>query len=322
MFDLEPAIAEWRQNMLAAGITTPIPLEELELHLREEIERQRQTGLAAPQAFALAVQRIGEAPTLKAEFQKAGTISGFNHRRIYHAALAAFALYVAIETLSWVRQPLIISPFVGPISLFWYGLAKALAAPETFPFIFNGPQWPPFSVILWLFLLNYLYVGAMAATLIARRYRPQQSAWLGRLLNWALLPALPWGPLIGLYGLWCDEMENAGEAPKSWLGKFFAFAMTPLRDRDTHVFKRLLAAILQITGGVAIGIVGCSMLIWILFGLGMILFVEAGFIRMPSATLYLLSGATPLLVNLWMLFCVFRIVRSLRTQPKPDQSHV
>ena len=37
MFGLEQAIADWRQQMLAAGIKTPVPLEELEIHLREDI---------------------------------------------------------------------------------------------------------------------------------------------------------------------------------------------------------------------------------------------------------------------------------------------
>ena len=37
MSDLEQSIAEWRKQMLAAGIETPVPLEELEIHLREDI---------------------------------------------------------------------------------------------------------------------------------------------------------------------------------------------------------------------------------------------------------------------------------------------
>lgn len=37
MFDLEQSIAEWRRQMLAAGIKTPVPLEDLEIHLREWI---------------------------------------------------------------------------------------------------------------------------------------------------------------------------------------------------------------------------------------------------------------------------------------------
>ena len=51
MFDLEQSIAEWRQQMLAAGIKTPVPLEELEIHLREEIERQMKSGLNEQTGF-------------------------------------------------------------------------------------------------------------------------------------------------------------------------------------------------------------------------------------------------------------------------------
>jgi hypothetical protein len=45
MFNLEQSIIEWRKQMLAAGIKTPVPLDELEIHLREEIERQMASGL-------------------------------------------------------------------------------------------------------------------------------------------------------------------------------------------------------------------------------------------------------------------------------------
>src|SRR5712671_297785 len=72
MFNLEQAIAEWRMQMLAAGIKTPVPLEELEIHLREEIERQMKSGLTARQAFGVAVQQIGQTGELKCEFKKVG----------------------------------------------------------------------------------------------------------------------------------------------------------------------------------------------------------------------------------------------------------
>ena len=70
MFDLEKSIADWRRQMLAAGIKTPVPLEELESHLREEIERQTKSGLYEPEAFNVAVRRIGQASMLKTEFKK------------------------------------------------------------------------------------------------------------------------------------------------------------------------------------------------------------------------------------------------------------
>jgi len=40
MFNLESAISEWRRQMLAAGIQSPVPLDELEAHLRDELEHQ------------------------------------------------------------------------------------------------------------------------------------------------------------------------------------------------------------------------------------------------------------------------------------------
>ena len=70
MFDLEKSIAEWRRQMLAAGIKTPVPLEELEIHLREEIEQQMKSGLNEQQAFNSAVQKIGQGETLNSEFGK------------------------------------------------------------------------------------------------------------------------------------------------------------------------------------------------------------------------------------------------------------
>jgi hypothetical protein len=70
MFDLEPAIIEWRTRMIRGGIKTPAVLDELESHLREEVQNQLRSGAAAEQAYALAVERLGVAGSLKQEFEK------------------------------------------------------------------------------------------------------------------------------------------------------------------------------------------------------------------------------------------------------------
>jgi hypothetical protein len=67
MFDLEQAILEWRRQMLAAGIKTPVPLEELESHLREGIEAQIQLGATEQDAFKSAAKQIGKAEQLRTE---------------------------------------------------------------------------------------------------------------------------------------------------------------------------------------------------------------------------------------------------------------
>src|SRR5216683_2850215 len=59
MFNLDESISEWRRQMLAAGIKTPVPLNELENHLRDDVEQQMRSGLSAQQAFEAAVQGIG-----------------------------------------------------------------------------------------------------------------------------------------------------------------------------------------------------------------------------------------------------------------------
>lgn len=70
MFYLEKSIADWQKQMLAAGIKTPVPLEELESHLREEIERQMKTGLSEQRAFEISVRHIGQPQLLNSEFKK------------------------------------------------------------------------------------------------------------------------------------------------------------------------------------------------------------------------------------------------------------
>ena len=73
MFDLEQSISDWRWQMLAAGIKTPVPLEELEIHLREDIAQQRQSGLNEQKAFEVSIQRIGQPQAIQREFKKVET---------------------------------------------------------------------------------------------------------------------------------------------------------------------------------------------------------------------------------------------------------
>jgi hypothetical protein len=103
MFNLEQSIAEWRQQMLAAGIKTPVPLEELESHLRDEIEGQIQSGMPEEQAFGIAVKNIGQAEPLKTEFRNAGFLNLFGddkNTRINRAFALFWLIYCGWVTLS------------------------------------------------------------------------------------------------------------------------------------------------------------------------------------------------------------------------------
>jgi hypothetical protein len=70
MVDLDGSFAAWRWRMLAAGIPAPAPLEELELHLREDVEQRMRLGTDPDEAFAAAVARMGSPAELRREFSK------------------------------------------------------------------------------------------------------------------------------------------------------------------------------------------------------------------------------------------------------------
>lgn len=71
MRELETKIAAWRETM-----ATDLPTEtvcELEAHLRDQIEALVQTGMVPEQAFARAVERLGEGRVLAREFERGGS---------------------------------------------------------------------------------------------------------------------------------------------------------------------------------------------------------------------------------------------------------
>lgn len=70
MFDLNQAIEDWKQRMAEAGLHNSNLIDELESHLRDDIEAQVGSGLTSQQAFEAAVQRLGQPGALRAEFKK------------------------------------------------------------------------------------------------------------------------------------------------------------------------------------------------------------------------------------------------------------
>jgi hypothetical protein len=58
--------------MIAAGVKSNEVLNELESHLRDEIDQQTRAGLPPQQAFETAIERMGRGQALKREFEKMG----------------------------------------------------------------------------------------------------------------------------------------------------------------------------------------------------------------------------------------------------------
>src|SRR5436309_14918739 len=90
MFNLDEAIADWRRRMFAAGMKNPGALDELESHLREEVERRMRSGMSAEQAFEIAVRCLGQPAALQNEFAKAGATARTRLQRLKASLLRFF----------------------------------------------------------------------------------------------------------------------------------------------------------------------------------------------------------------------------------------
>ncbi|MCA9074648.1 MAG: hypothetical protein KDA93_06425 [Planctomycetaceae bacterium] len=88
MFDLETAIAEWKQSLAAHEAVSSDDVSELEAHLREDATSLTSLGLAEDEAFIIAQHRVGAAATIGAEYAKENQI-GVWARRLKWMCLGA-----------------------------------------------------------------------------------------------------------------------------------------------------------------------------------------------------------------------------------------
>ncbi len=67
---LEEQIAQWRSYLARRQAIRPVDVAELEDHLREQIAALTDAGLAADEAFLVAVKRMGDLDALSREFAR------------------------------------------------------------------------------------------------------------------------------------------------------------------------------------------------------------------------------------------------------------
>ncbi|MDB6055004.1 MAG: hypothetical protein JWN25_2527 [Verrucomicrobiales bacterium] len=90
MNELDGRIAGWRRELLKAGINSTATLDELESHLREEMENFEKAGRSEKEAFELAVSKMGSSETMRNEFIK------LRGRSLTHANLVGFRRYAMV----------------------------------------------------------------------------------------------------------------------------------------------------------------------------------------------------------------------------------
>jgi len=107
-----------------------------------------------------------------------------NHNKMYSAALAALG-FIAICS--------------SGLLLFLAGLSAGGSVHTHLP---NAS-------LPWVAAINFGYFVAILFVLCARAFKAESAERLTRFLNWALLPALPGGTVVGLYGLLRADKSGA-----------------------------------------------------------------------------------------------------------------
>lgn len=198
MFELDQALAEWRRQMIAAGVNSSTVLAELESHLRDETERQMRSGLDPRQAFAAAVHRIGEVGELTREFGKVRAAIEARQRK-FAGIIYAFilAIYCGAATYGLWHHELESWPRVlGFAAIVTTVLVAGLAwflVPRFFPAIASRKINSAVGIIgsisgmVWLFGFVYFILPRLELT----------QGQLTVVLLWAFLPLMS-APLVFL----------------------------------------------------------------------------------------------------------------------------
>ncbi len=113
MFDLNTAITNWRQELGQNDALDTGDLNEMESHLRDEIEGLAGGGLSQEEAFIIAAHRLGDTGQIAAEFAKVhGSRIG---RRRFFWMLTGVLAFIFARTLSVAVAQVcaIMASFVG-----------------------------------------------------------------------------------------------------------------------------------------------------------------------------------------------------------------
>ena len=99
-FDLNAAIENWRQELVAQPSLASDARRELETHLRDAIAGLQQRGLNDEESFWLARRRVGQPHQLGEEFVKADPARVWRER-VFWTVVAIFVIQLCSQTVSF-----------------------------------------------------------------------------------------------------------------------------------------------------------------------------------------------------------------------------
>ncbi|MHC5082838.1 MAG: hypothetical protein ACYTET_02715 [Planctomycetota bacterium] len=118
MFELESAIANWRSELLHKQTMTMQDIDELESHLREEVESLNLSGLSKEEAFMVSSHRIGDSSVITQEYAKVNSKEIWRNR-VFWMLSGVFALMVITSLSSFLSA--------GSKAVFtWFNISPSL----------------------------------------------------------------------------------------------------------------------------------------------------------------------------------------------------
>jgi len=172
-YDLNAAIANWRQKLACESGLAPEIRCELETHLRDSIAGFEERGLTAEEAFWLAGRRMGEPGQLREEFAKANP-SAIWRERLYWMTLSLVGSYLF---MTWKD---LLGTWVNPKRFGWVeiGYLIPIAVLIASVVIIRRGKIPspvrPGRVASWKLLSGMLAI--LIATVVTAYYRGQSLA--------------------------------------------------------------------------------------------------------------------------------------------------
>ena len=128
-FDLERQIRSWRQTISPdlGGSDRPEVLDELENHLRDDIDQRIRAGCPPAQAWEAALAQLGESPKLAAEFRKCSPPARWLPARAAEVVLAVCAVLAAALIASRLGRPPMTILLASHVLAITIGYGAALA---------------------------------------------------------------------------------------------------------------------------------------------------------------------------------------------------
>jgi len=197
-FNLEGALAKWREELAQKSELSTEQARELETHVRDSFAALAQIGLSEEERFLIAIRRIGKPEQLGAEYEK---LPRRTHSRVSRTT----------RVLIWAGA---IGSFLALALGELIGASSRGFIPGT-----NPGQWHPGSVLLAAFydagwLLALLMTASGAAGLLWAYLRAKRSvvryAIIGGALLLGLVAGLPHASVVG------QALRLALLAPEWW----------------------------------------------------------------------------------------------------------